>query len=171
MAPDVPFDAARVDALLATRSGAARPDGVRDWALSQGGVEVAPLHDKGRVVATELRVPLLAQADLIREVLAEAAALAREAKVRLFDPQLGQVLASSDTERVVEQYTRTEQYARTAPRMEITPGLAEAMDAAARYAPKGPGMSLPLKLILFGVGGFAILYFVMTSLLGQLNGE
>ncbi|WP_244238430.1 hypothetical protein [Corallococcus terminator] len=171
MAPGVPYDAARVEALLAAKSGAVRPDGARDWALSQGDVEVAPLHDKGQVVALELRVPLLDHPDLIREVLAEAAALARKAKVRLFDPQLGQALAAADTERVVEQYTRTEQYARTAPRMEITPGLAEAMDAAARYEPKGPGMSLPTKLILFGVGGFAILYFVMTSLLRQLNGE
>ncbi|WP_233595520.1 MULTISPECIES: hypothetical protein [Corallococcus] len=171
MAPGGPYDAARVDALLAARSGAVRPDGARDWALSQGNVEVTPLRDQGRVMALELRVPLLEHPDLIREVLKEAAALAREAKLRLFDPQLGQVLAASDTERVVAQYARTEQYARTAPRMEITPGLAEAMDAAARYAPKGPGMSLPMKLILFGVGGFAILYFVMTSLVRQLNGE
>ena len=55
--------------------------------------------------------------------------------------------------------------------MEITPGLAEAMDAAARYVPRGPGMSMSSRLVLFGLGGFAILFFVMQFLMGKLNGE
>ncbi|RKH56620.1 hypothetical protein D7V93_19800 [Corallococcus llansteffanensis] len=171
MAPGVPYDLARVEALLAARPGTVRPDGVHEWNLVRGDVEVVPLRDKGRVVATELRVPLSDQPAFIREVLVEAATLAREANARLFDPQLGQVLGPADTDRVVEQYARTEQYSRTATPMEITPGLAEAMDAAARYTPRGPGMPLTTRLVLFAVGGFALLYFVMKFLTAKLNGE
>lgn len=172
-APGAPFDAGRVDALLAARPGAVRPEGVREWLLAHGGVEVLPLRDGKRVVGTELRVPLEARPDLLLEVLEEAATLAREAGARLFDPQLGQVLTAADTEQVVAQYLRTEQYARTAKPMETTPGLAEAMARAERLdrSLSSEGMSMPSRLVLFAVGGFAILFFVMRYLMDKLNGE
>ncbi|MGE6763177.1 hypothetical protein ACQKGO_34515 [Corallococcus interemptor] len=163
-----------MDALLAARPGTVRPDGVREWDLGVGTVEVLPLHDGKRVVGTELRVPLEDREELIREVLVEAAGLAHKAQLRLFDPQLGEALSGSATERVVEQYLRTEHYRRTAKPMEITPGLEEAMDRAARVDMLGlppERMSLSTRLVLFAVGGFAILFFVMRYLMEQLNGE
>ncbi|WP_338279566.1 hypothetical protein [Corallococcus caeni] len=173
-APGAPFDTERVEALLAARPGTVRPDGVREWDLGVGAVEVLPLRDGKRVVGTELRVPLEDREELIREALTEAAALAHQAQLRLFDPQLGRVLTGSDTEMVVEQYLRTELYRRTAKPMEITPGLEEAMNRAERVERLGlpsERMSLPTRLVLFAVGGFAILFFVMRFLMGQLNGE
>ncbi|NNC19405.1 hypothetical protein HRD49_44110 [Corallococcus exiguus] len=169
-----PFDMARVDALLAARPGTDRSDGVREWDLGVGTVEVLPLRDGKRVVGAELRVPLVDGEELIREVLTEAAGLAHQAQLRLFDPQLGEVLTGSATERVVEQYLRTEHYRRTAKPMEITPGLAEAMDRAERVQSLGlpsERMSLSSRLVLFAVGGFALLFFVMRFLMEKLNGE
>lgn len=165
---------ARVDALLATHPGTTRPDGVREWDLGVGSIEVLPLRDGKKVVGAELRVPLVDGEDLIREALTEAAGLAHEAQLRLFDPQLGEVLTGSATERVVEQYLRTEHYRRTAKPMEITPGLAEAMERAERVQGMGLSsepMSMGTRLVLFAVGGFAILFFVMRFLMSKLNGE
>ncbi|MBN8226427.1 hypothetical protein JYK02_02775 [Corallococcus macrosporus] len=173
-APGAPYDETRVEALLAARPGTVRPDGVREWDLGVGVVEVLPLRDGKRVVGTELRVPLVDHEELIREVLTEAAGLAHKAQLRLFDPQLGEVLTGSATERVVEQYLRTEHYRRTAKPMEITPGLEEAMNRAERAESLGlrsEPMALSTRLVLFAVGGFAILFFVMRFLMAQLNGE
>ncbi|WP_244227805.1 hypothetical protein [Corallococcus aberystwythensis] len=165
---------ARVEALLAARPGTVRPDGVREWDLGVGVVEVLPLRDGKKVVGMELRVPLEDREELIREALTEAAGLAHKARLRLFDPQLGEVLEGADTERVVEQYLRTEHYRRTAKPMEITPGLEEAMDRAERANMRGlpsEPMSLSTRMVLFAVGGFTILFFVMRFLTEKLNGE
>ncbi|WP_223636322.1 hypothetical protein [Corallococcus sp. EGB] len=164
---------ARVDALLAARPGTTRPDGVREWDLGVGSIEVLPLRDGKQVVGAELRVPLVDGEDLIREALTEAAGLAHKAQLRLFDPQLGEVLTGSATERVVEQYLRTEHYRRTAKPMELTPGLEEAMDRAERVDMGLPAerMSLGSRAVLFAVAGFAILFFVMRFLMAQLRGE
>ncbi|WP_147450382.1 hypothetical protein [Corallococcus carmarthensis] len=163
-----------MDALLAARPGTVRPDGVREWDLGVGVVEVLPLRDGKQVMGMELRVPLVDHEELIREALTEAAGLAHKAQVRLFDPQLGRVLTGPDTEMVVEQYLRTEHYRRTAKPMEITPGLEEAMARAQRVDGMGlppERMSLSSRLVFFAVGGFAILFFVMRFLMAQLNGE
>jgi len=167
MTPGSPYDAARVDALLTERRASARPDGVRVWHLRNGDVEVGELREGGAVVATELRVPLSARPDLMREVVGEAAALATAAGARLVDPQLGRALAATDDGVVVEQYLRTARYAG-----EVA-GVAEALSASSdSTADTGSrGFQLSGRFFLIAIGVFFALYLVVDSLLSTLNGD
>jgi hypothetical protein len=172
-APDAPFDMGRVEARLGDQLGPARPDGARDWHLTHGDVEILPLRDGGRVLGAELRVPLVSGTELMEEVLKEAAALAWVVGARVYDPQLERVLAARDTARVVEQYVFSEEYSRTAKPMEITPGLDEAMERLDRVDRGLPpdAMSMTTKMLLFALGGGALLFFVMRSVVAKLTGE
>jgi hypothetical protein len=167
MTPGTPYEAARVDALLAERRVVARPDGARVWHLRGGDVEVGELREGGQVVATELRVPLSDRPDLMREVVGEAAALATAAGARLVDPQLGRALSANDDGVVVEQYLRTARYAG-----EVA-GLAEALGAssASTVDTDSRGLQSPGRFLLIALGIFIALYLVMDSLLARLNGE
>ncbi|MBJ6764773.1 hypothetical protein JGU66_28745 [Myxococcaceae bacterium JPH2] len=164
MTPGTAYDAARVDALLAERSVVLRPDGQRVWRLPDGDVEVGVLREAGQVVATELRVPLSERSELMRATVVEAAALAAAAGARLFDPQLGRALEAQDAGPVVEQYTRTARYAG-----EVA-GLPEAIGAS--YAmPEPQGFSPGTRFLLFAMGAFVVLYFVVGALIDRLNGR
>lgn len=167
MTPGTPYEVARVDALLAERRVAARPDGVRVWHLRNGDVEVGELREAGQVVATELRVPLSDRPDLMREVLGEAATLATAAGARLVDPQLGRALTATDEGPVVEQYMRTARYAG-----EVA-GMAEAMGASSysTAATESRGFQPSARFFLIAVGVFFVLYLVVDSLVAKLNGE
>ena len=162
MVPGTPYDSARVDALLAERGAAARPDGVRIWRLKHGDVEVGELREAGQVVATELRVPLSDKMDLVREVVEEGATLAQAAEVRLVDPQLGRQLSANDSGAVADQFLRTARYAGE------MMGVSEAV--AASYAPPPEGISAGAK-VLMGIGAFLVgLYILVDLLLGGLGG-
>jgi hypothetical protein len=167
MTPGVPYEPAKVDALLAERRVAVRPDGLRVWHLRGGDVEVGELREGGQVVATELRVPLSDRPDLVREVVTEAASLAAEAGARLVDPQLGRSLSANDDGVVVEQYMRTAWYAGH------VAGVSEAMSAgslseAAResrsFMPSG-------RFFLIAIGVLFALYLVVDSLMSNLGGR
>lgn len=166
MTPGTPYEVARVDALLAERRVAARPDGVRVWSLLNGDVEVGELREAGRVVATELRVPLSARPDLMREVVVEAAALGTAAGARLVDPQLGRSLSVNDDGPVVEQYLRTVRYAAD------VGGVAEAMSAGpyAALSQEPKGFQLSGRFVLMAAAFFFVLYLVVDSLVGALSG-
>ncbi|WP_240359924.1 hypothetical protein [Pyxidicoccus trucidator] len=167
MTPGTPYEAARVDALLAERRVAARPDGVRVWHLLNGDVEVGDLREGGKVVATELRVPLSDRPDLMREVVEAAATLAEAAGARLVDPQLGRSLSARDDGVVVEQYLRTVRYAAD------VAGMPEAMSAGSYGAlSQEPKAFQPSgRFVLIAIAAFFFLYLLVDSLMGQLNGE
>ncbi len=167
MTPGTPYEAARVDALLSQRGVAVRPDGVRRWSFKHGDVEVGELREGGQVVATELRVPLSDRTDLVREVLAEAAALASEAEVRLVDPQLSRQLTTQEDSGVVEQYVRTARYAG-----EVA-GMPEALGAgSSSLEPQGPrGLQLSGRVLLIAIGVLVVLYLLVDSLVSQLGGR
>jgi hypothetical protein len=109
--PAVPYTPAPVEALLAKRGIARRPDGVWRWQLKSGDVELGEVFEGGQQVATEVRIPLRGTLDLLHEALGECAEIAREAKVRLFDPQLMRLVGATDEGAVGDQYLRTARYA------------------------------------------------------------
>jgi hypothetical protein len=162
MVPGAPYDSARVDVLLAERGATVRLDGPRVWRLKNGDVEVRELRENGRVIATELRVPLSDKTDLVREVVEEAATLAASAEVRLIDPQLGRPLSANDGGAVADQFLRTARYAG-----EML-GLSEAV--AASYAAQPEGLSPGAKVLFGVVGGLFLLYLLVDALLGRLGG-
>lgn len=164
MVPGAPYDAARVDALLAERGVLVRPDGGRTWRLKSGELEVGVLREGGQVLATELRVTLSERTELMREVVAEAAELAARAEVRLVDPQLGRALSGSDAQTVAEQYLRTARYAGE------MMGVTEAV-AASFPDPTPTGFQPSTKVILGILAFFFLLYMLSSSLVGQLGGE
>jgi hypothetical protein len=167
MTPGEPYDEARVDALLAERRVAARPDGLRVWHLRGGDVEVGVLREGGHVVATELRVPLSDRPDLVREVVVEAAALAAAAGARLVDPQLGRSLSATDDGMVVDQYMRTAWYAGHVAGMSGASGL-----PASPAASSEPRSFLPSgRLFFIAIGVLFILYLFVDSLLSNLGGR
>lgn len=164
MVPGAPYDAARVDALLAERGVVARPDGGRTWRLKSGELDVGVLREGGQVLATELRVMLSDRTELMREVVAEGAALAAQAEVRLVDPQLGRALSASDAELVAEQYLRTARYAGE------MMGLTEAV-AASFPDPTPTGFRPTTKVILGILVFFFLIYMLVSSASSQLAGE
>ncbi|MFP2931053.1 hypothetical protein ACLESO_38850, partial [Pyxidicoccus sp. 3LG] len=125
------------------------------------------LREGGRVVATELRVPLSDRPDLMREVVGEAATLATAAGARLVDPQLGRSLSANDDVVVVDQYVRTARYA-----AEVA-GLPEAMGTGsyASMTQESRGFQPSGKFFLVALGAFFVLYLVVSSLMSKLNGE
>ncbi|MFZ5470837.1 MAG: hypothetical protein ACOZIN_15535 [Myxococcota bacterium] len=156
----VPFDSEPVDALLSARGVAERPDGVRIWKLENGEVEVRPLVEGGRRLGTELRLPLSHRLELVREVVVEGAALAAQAKVQLFDPQLCKGIGADDEGLVADQYLRTARYAGE------YAGVSEAVDAS--FAGPLPGEMKPVtKLLLGGAAVLVLLYWLVVKLLGE----
>lgn len=167
MTPGVPYEEARVDALLAERRVAARPDGLRIWHLRGGDVEVGVLREGGQVVATELRVPLSDRPDLVREVVVEAAALAAAAGARLVDPQLGRSLSATDDGVVADQYMRTAWYAGHVAGMSGAMGTPTS--SAASSEPRG---FLPSgRVLFFAIGALFLLYLFVDTLLSNLGGR
>jgi hypothetical protein len=163
MVPGTPFDGARLEALLVARGAKALPGGGHAWQLESGAVEVQPLREGGQWVATELRVPLSDRNELVREVVTQAAALAKEAELRLFDPQLGRELSAHDDQVVADQYQRTARYAG-----EML-GLASAMPMPSPT--EGQGFQPTTRWVLIVLGFFLVLYLVVNWMSGQLNGE
>jgi hypothetical protein len=160
MVPGTPYDSARVDALLAARGAASRPNGQRVWVLKSGDVELGELRENGQVVATELRVPLSDRTELVREVVEEAAGLAAAAEVRLVDPQLGRQLSANDSNSVADQFLRTARYAGE------MMGVSEAV--AASYSAPSEGMPSGTKLVAV-IGGLILLYVLAKAFLDNLS--
>ncbi|AKJ06324.1 Hypothetical protein AA314_07950 [Archangium gephyra] len=124
-------------------------------------MEVHPLREGGQWVATEVRIPLESQTGLIREVVSKGAELAREAEVRLFDPQLGRELNSHDEGVVADQYERTARYAG-----EML-GLASAMPIDTSTS---EGFQPTTKFVLGAVAFFTLLYLLVNWMNTQLGG-
>jgi hypothetical protein len=162
LAPGTPFDSGRVEALLLARGATPQPGGGHAWRLQHGTVEVHPLREGGQWVATEVRVPLSEQADLLREVLDQSVDLAREAQVRLFDPQLGRELNRRDDEGVAEQYLRTARYASD------MLGVSDAMPLPSTT--QSEGFQPTTKFVLGVVAFFVVLYLLVNWMLEQLGG-
>ncbi|HEX8825289.1 MAG TPA: hypothetical protein VF794_35575 [Archangium sp.] len=113
-------------------------------------------------MATEVRVPLSDRTDLVREVVVQVGELAKEAEVRLFDPQLGRALSALDGSAVAEQYERTARYAG-----EML-GLAGAMPISTATESQG---FQPTSKFFFGViGVFVLLYLLVNWMGSQLGG-
>jgi hypothetical protein len=162
MVPGTPFDSARVEALLQARGAKALPSGGHVWQLERGRVEVHPLREGGQWLATEVRVPLSDRTDLVREVVSQVVQLAKEAEVRVFDPQLGRALSATDESPVADQYERTARYAG-----EML-GVAEAMPVSTET--QHPGFQ-PTSKFFFGVIGFFVLLYLLVNWMGsQLGG-
>ncbi|ATB27787.1 hypothetical protein MEBOL_001232 [Melittangium boletus DSM 14713] len=162
LTPGAPFDSARVESLLVARGAKARPEGGHLWQLDFGAVEVHPLREGGQWIATEVRVPLSDRADLLREVVTKGLALASEAEVRFFDPQLGRELSKREEDAVAEQYLRTARYASD------TLGMAEAMPMPA--ATETEGFQPTTKFALGVVAFFVLLYLLVNWMGDQLAG-
>lgn len=143
--PGAPFPLEAVEAALARREVVASPDGQRTWRLTRTAVELGPVREGGVQVATELRLPLSESGEPARELVVEAALVAREAGVLLFDPQLMRALSEADAEAVAEQYLRTARWAG-----EML-GLPEAVTAS-YPAVESPGMSAGVKTLLIVIG-------------------
>lgn len=153
----VPVDGAKLDAALARRDLRERPDGVKVWHLKAGDVEVRPLVEGGIAVATELRVPLSDKLDLIREAVVEGAALAAEAELKLYDPQLSRTLSAADDGVVADQFLRTARYAGE------MMGVPEAVCAS--FPPPEEGLKTGTRVILGIIAFVAIAYLLLERLL------
>ncbi len=152
----VPYDPSRVDAALATR-GAVEKNGVRTWRLESVEVEVRPLVEGGRLIATELRLPLSAKLDGVRELVVEGCELAAEAGVKLFDPQLAKVLTPADEGLVSDQFLRNARWAGE------YLGVSEAVDQS--FAPVETGLKPGTKVMLGVIGFIVVLYLLVDRFL------
>lgn len=150
-----PYDPTRVEALLADKT-TVRGDGTRLWRLQHGEVEVRPLMEGGKAIATEVKVPLLSTLELIREVVVTGAELAKSAGVTLFDPQLMRPLNASDEGAVADQYLRTARYAGE------MAGVSEAIGIG--QPPVEEGMKPGTKVFLGIAAFFLVLYFIANRL-------
>lgn len=154
--PGAPYDPTRVEALLAGQS-TVRGDGTRLWRLKHGEVEVRPLIEGGRPIATELRVPLTGNLDFIREAVVEGVTLARNAEAALFDPQLTKRLSAGDDGLVADQYLRTARYAGE------MAGVSEAIGVGQPVLEEG---MKPGTKVLLGIGAlFLLLYWISDRVL------
>lgn len=151
-----PYDVTKVDAALASRGLTARPDGTRVWKLKSGEVELRALVEGGVTVATELRMPLSDKTDLVRELVPAAAEVAKEAGVRLYDPQLSRTLTGTEDGLVSDQFLATARYAGE------MMGVPEAVYAS--FSPPQAGMKPGTKVVL----GLAGLIFVVWLLVDRL---
>jgi hypothetical protein len=150
-----PYDPAPVEALLAARGLTDAPGGGKVWRLKAGEIEVRQLVEGGKLLATELRAPLSDKLDLIRELVVEGAALAAEAKVRLFDPQISKTLTASDEGLVADQYLRTAKYAG-----EML-GVSEAVNAS--FSGPDAGTLKPGTKVLLGLGAFLLVLYLLAD--------
>ena len=140
-----PFDATRVASLLDERGAA---------------LDLAPVEEAGRRVATAVRIPLGERVELLREALIRCADVASAAEAALVDPQLGRAVTAADVEAVAQQYLRTARYAG-----EMC-GVSEALGAS--YAPSAPALSGRAKLVLLALaGGLVLLYQLVDVLLSR----
>lgn len=151
--PGAPYDPSRIDALLADRS-TVRGDGTRLWRVQFGQIELRPLVEGGRPVATEVKIPLQPSLELIREVLIQGAELATRAECVLFDPQLMRPVGPKDEGAVTDGYVRTARYAGE------MAGVSEAIGIG--QPPVQEGMKPGTKVFL-GVIGFLILLYLVTD--------
>ncbi len=156
--PGQPYDAERVEAALTARPVATTQDG-RVWRFSAGEVEVRPLVEQGRVVATELRVPLTEKTDLVRALVQEASALAAETNTRLVDPQLSREVGPQEAEIIAEQYLRTARYAG-----EMV-GVSSALGAFDTTPGPGGAITPGMKVLLVIVAGVVVLMLLSELLL------
>lgn len=153
----VPVDPAKVDAALSRRSLGVRGDGVRLWHLEAGDLEIVPLIEGGVLVATSLGVPLSDKLELIRAAVVEGAALASEAELKLYDPQLSRTLGAQDEGLVADQFLRTARYAGE------MMGVPEAVYAS--FPPPEQGLKSGTRVLLGIVGFLVVLYLVVERLL------
>jgi hypothetical protein len=155
--PGAPYETAPVDALFDARKASppAPVGGGRRWQLKAGTVEVRPLIEGGKCIATEIKVPLSDKLELVREVVAEASQVATEAKVRLFDPQLSKALNPNDEGLVADQYLRTAKYAGE------MMGVSEAIGAS--FSTPDAGTLKPGTKVVLGLVGFVIILYLIVS--------
>jgi len=156
--PGTPYDWGRVLDRLRQRGLVFAEDGSAPWKLKSGEVEVRPLKEGGKIIATELRVPLLDKTDLMRELLAEASAVAEEAQVRLLDPQMSRAVSVKDDGAVADQYFRTAKYAGE------MMGVTEALGAS--FEPPSTGLK-PGTKVLLAIIGFCIILFLIADHMGR----
>lgn len=155
--PGEPYDPAKLEALLEPQSST-RGDGTRLWRLPHGEVEVRPLLEGGRAIATEAKVPLLASLDLIREVVQNGTELAKGAGCTLFDPQLMRAVTPHDEGAVADHYLRTARYAGE------MAGVSEAIGIG--QPPPDEGLKPGTKVFLGITAFFVLLYLIANKLLG-----
>jgi len=147
------YDPAPVDRALAAR-GSVEAGGARVWRLKSAEVEVRGLVEGGALIATELRLPLSAKIDGARELVIEACALAAEAGVKVFDPQLAKELTPADEGLVADQFLRTSRWAGE------YLGVSEAVEAS--FAPEPTGLK-PGTKVLLGVIAFVVLLVLVAD--------
>lgn len=155
--PGEPYDPAKVETLLGPQA-TLRPDGTHLWRLRHGEVEVRPLKEGGKAIATEARVPLLSSLELIREVVQNGAEVARAAGCTLFDPQLMRPVTPGDEGAVADQYLRTARYAGE------MAGVSEAIGIGQPQREEGLGAGT--RVFLGITGFFVLLYVIANKLLG-----
>lgn len=144
----------RVQAALEKRGVKFNPDGSASWRLKAGEVEVRPLVEGGKRIATEVRVPLLEKTDLMREALAESSSIAEEAQVRLMDPQLARPVSIKDDGAISDQYFKTAKYAGE------MMGVSEALGAS--FEPPETGLKPGTKVML-GLGALCVLLYIIAT--------
>ncbi len=157
--PGQPWDPTTLDRMLHERGAFANPDGTRTWRMKAGDVEVRPLLESGKAVATELRLELSDKLELIRAVVLEGVPLAEAAGGRLVDPQLAKTLTVADEGLVADQFFRTAQYAGQ------YAGVSTAVLAGYGQVNTDEGMKPGTKVMLALIAFFAVLYFVSQRLL------
>jgi len=155
-----PYDAAALEALLDARGAKVQGDGTRVWRLPSGEVECRRWVEAGAVVASELKVPLSDRLELIREVVQEASALAKQLDARLVDPQLSRDVGLADEGAIVDQFLRTAQFAGR------YQGVSEAVGASFAADDDG-GIVRPQTKVLLGlIAACVVLYLLADLVLG-----
>lgn len=157
---NVPYDSEKVAAALGKRT-IVEQGGAKLLRLKNGDVEVRPLVEGGKLIATELRVPLSDKLELIREAVVEGAAIANQAGVRLFDPQLSKSLTGAEDGLVADQFLRTARYAGE------MAGVSEAIGAS--FQPVPEGMSLQAKMLIGIIVALVALYYLSEHLLASMT--
>lgn len=155
--PGTPLDVPKLEAALIQRGATALEDGCWAWKVGRATVDVHPLKEAGELKAMELRLQLTEDLEPIRELVREGAALAADAGVKLYDPQLSRTLSANDEGLVADQYQRTAKYAGE------MMGVPEAVIAS--FAPAEEGLKPGTKVLLGLAAFFVVLYLVFDWLL------
>jgi hypothetical protein len=156
MTAGVEYDPAPAENAFDGKGAKLQPTGVRSLRLKGGDVEVMRLSEGGKILATEIRVPISDKPDLARETFVEVMDVASKLGLRVVDPQLARSVVLNDEAAIVSAFMRQANFA----------GNYSGVSAAvpANFGELEPGMKPGMKLaVVIGAVAFA-LYVLINAL-------
>jgi hypothetical protein len=154
MTAGVDYDPSPAENAFDGKGAKLQPTGVRSLRLKGGDVEVMRLSEAGKVLATEIRVPIADRSDLVRETFVEVMDVATKLGLKVVDPQLARSVVLNDEAAIVSAFMRNANFA----------GNYSGVSAAvpANFGELEPGMKPGMKLAII-IGSIAFALYVLIN--------